>query len=97
LFFRSHTRCTNSKNPEAKRTKAVASAPVAATLEIKNTYPELYRQVKDEPVAKAQLFEKAKAEENKYRELFAQERESPELSDPHILLIDPHKNQDVFK
>jgi hypothetical protein len=83
---------------EPKRTKEESlDAPVASVLEIKNTFPELYRKVRDDPVSRARLFEKAKAEENRYRELFAQERDSPELENPHILLINPHKDEDIFR
>lgn len=43
------------------------------------------------------MFERVKAEENVYRELFAKERDSKELDDPHALLLDPHECSDIFK
>ena len=35
-------------------------------------------------------------EENGYRELFAQIRDSPIISDNHLMLIDVYKNKDIF-
>ena len=51
----------------------------------------------NDPKKRVELFEKVKAEENRYRELYAQERDSQELEDPHALLLDPHSCQNIFK
>ncbi len=44
---------------------------------------------------KLKLFEQVIDEENKYRELYAQERDSAVLADPHLMMIDAHANMDV--
>ena len=46
---------------------------------------------------RTQLLEAVKNEENRYREIFAQDRESLELKDPHVLLLNPHECQNIFK
>ena len=57
----------------------------------------MFSTVMNDGKKRGELFERAKEEENRYRELFAQERNSKELEDPHAMLIDPHQWQEIFK
>ena len=36
-------------------------------------------------------------EENKYRELYAQDRKNKILDDPHLMMINAHQNADIFQ
>ena len=57
----------------------------------------MYRKAQNNPDERDKLFNTVKDEENLYRELFAQDRLSTELDDPHALLVDVHENEDIFK
>eukprot|EP01091_Cochliopodium_minus_P014082 TRINITY_DN470_c0_g2_i1.p1 TRINITY_DN470_c0_g2~~TRINITY_DN470_c0_g2_i1.p1 ORF type:complete len:1824 (-),score=771.42 TRINITY_DN470_c0_g2_i1:113-5584(-) len=63
---------------------------------IKNDYPKLYTGIKKYE-EKKKLFDDIIDEENGYRELFAQTRDSPIISDNHLMLIDVFKNNEIFK
>jgi hypothetical protein len=61
---------------------------------LNNDYPTLYRQGNEQQ--RLELFSQVSQEENKYREIFAQDRNSTLISDPHVMLIDVHKDYDIF-
>lgn len=62
---------------------------------LKNDFPALYRQANAEQ--RSELFSQVSIEENKYREIFAQDRNSSLIADPHVMLLDVHKEYDIFK
>lgn len=94
-FLIHYTHLFSIDEPKAKIGKT--EAPNVTDISIRRTYPDLYRKIVNDPDERASLFQKVKDEENIYRELFAQERDSKELSDPHALLIDVHENKDIFE
>ena len=66
---------------------------------IKNDYPALIKEVlkNNDEQKKSELFDQVWSEEDKYREIFAQDRSSPTISDPHVMLIDTFKHHEIFQ
>lgn len=62
-------------------------------LKVGSKYPQFFRSATG---PKDELFTQVVDEENKYREIFAQDRNSPVLNDPHLMLVDVHANSDIF-
>ena len=84
---------TGGGGEQAKRAKGVAAACV-----IKNDYPALYRAaVAQGAAARLEILSQAALEENRYRELFAQERETAdEIRDPRLMMVSVHDHMDIF-
>lgn len=76
--------------------KSDTSSTSPNKISIRRNYAELYRKAQSTK-ERIELFNQAKEEENIYRELFAQERTSPELEDKHAMLINTHENEDIFR
>ena len=97
----------------SKTSKAVVSPPPKKEKKdverIGKAYPDLFKKCAGNFQAKRDLFEKVIDEENwsgyflvkfdgnRYRELFAQKRDSKELADPYLLLVPAHDHDDIFK
>jgi hypothetical protein len=78
-----------------------------------NDYPDYYRKHCGNYAEKNAVFKKVVEEENwcvnnftkfdaideyfRYREIFAQDRTSKELNDPHVMLVPAHEHMDIFK
>ncbi|PRP85402.1 hypothetical protein PROFUN_06948 [Planoprotostelium fungivorum] len=65
---------------------------------VSKDYIEAYQQVKGNYEEKFRLFDQLREEENWYREVFAQQRDSDVLNDPHLCLVPAHDvPSDFFK
>ena len=79
-----------------KKTKEEETPTGDRKIEIRRSYPKLFAETGNNSKKRLDVFERVKAEENIYRELFAKERNSKELDDPYALLIDPHACPEIF-
>eukprot|EP01119_Soliformovum_irregulare_P017405 TRINITY_DN516_c0_g1_i3.p1 TRINITY_DN516_c0_g1~~TRINITY_DN516_c0_g1_i3.p1 ORF type:complete len:1681 (+),score=670.06 TRINITY_DN516_c0_g1_i3:13-5055(+) len=75
--------------PEPKSQKTVEK--------IGHKYLDLFRDAQKDVKKEKQLLEKVIEEENWYRELFARERDSKELQDPHLMLVPVLDNEASFR
>ena len=64
---------------------------------MKENYASLYSQVQGDSTKRQELFSAAVAEENYYRELFAQERDSQTLNENYLFMLNVFKNPEIFQ
>ena len=79
----------SSLEPLRKRSK---TSPI-----VQEGFASRFRQSGNYGKERSLLFALFKEEENRFRELFAQDRSSCELDDPFALLIDVFEEKDIFK
>eukprot|EP01126_Amoeba_proteus_P055454 TRINITY_DN6887_c0_g3_i3.p1 TRINITY_DN6887_c0_g3~~TRINITY_DN6887_c0_g3_i3.p1 ORF type:complete len:1928 (-),score=499.26 TRINITY_DN6887_c0_g3_i3:166-5883(-) len=89
------------RRPAAKRKAQPGLSPpgkktATGTTKITEDYATNFRAAR-KPEEIRSLFNQVVEEENGYREVFAQERDSTILNNPYLMLVDVHKEEDIFR